>query len=301
MASPPVFRFAPSPTGLLHLGHAFSALYAYHAARAAKGRFLLRIEDIDSLRCRPEYVTQILDDLSWLGLEWEEPVRCQSNHMNEYADALKKLEALGVTYPCLASRSEIKAEVERHCGLNDAARDPDGALIYPGIYRHMDSAAIAKLMGIGKMANVRLDMAKAIALAGNSLTFQELGIGPDGQHGEVLCQPDLWGDVIVARKDTPTSYHLSVVVDDALQGISQITRGQDIFHATSIHRLLQKLLDLPEPLYNHHRLIKDHTGRRLSKSAADKSLKSLRQQGLSLNRLEEIIQSDANLAKTTLI
>jgi len=180
---------------------------------AAGGRFLLRIEDTDHTRCRREYVAQILDDLTWLGLKWEEPVRHQSMHMDDYARALSKLEALGVTYRCLASRSEIKNEVDRRTGLTHAPRDPDGALIYPGIYRHMDGDKTAKMMVPGRPASVRLNMAKAIKLAGGCLTFQEKGCGPQGQKGEVVCQPELWGDVILARKDTPTSYHLSVVVD----------------------------------------------------------------------------------------
>jgi len=297
MPSSPVFRFAPSPTGLLHLGHAFSALYSYRTAQAAGGRFLLRIEDIDHIRCRPEYETQIYDDLTWLGLEWPQPVRCQSHHMDDYTKALKKLEGLGVTYRCLASRREIKLEVERTTGLENAARDPDGALIYPGIYRNMDAEKTANLMAPGKPFSIRLNMAKAIELAGENLTFQEKGIGPQGQNGEVLCHPEAWGDVIIARKDTPTSYHLSVVVDDALQGVGEVTRGQDVFFATDIHRLLQKLLDLPVPHYNHHRLIRDEAGRRLSKSAADKSLKALRREGLSREEVLTMLQIDGDLAK----
>ena len=290
MSSPPVFRFAPSPTGLLHLGHAFSALYAFNAARAAGGKFLLRIEDIDHTRCRSEYVSQIFDDLSWLGLKWDEPVRHQSRHMADYAAALEKLEALGVTYRCLASRNEIRAEVERTTGLDAARRDPDGALIYPGMYRHMDAVKFNRLMVPGKAACIRLDMARAINLAGKTLTFQEKGSGPQGERGEVVCRPEAWGDVIIARKETPTSYHLSVVVDDAVQGISEVTRGQDVFHATSIHRLLQTLLQLPEPVYNHHRLIRDDSGRRLSKSAADKSLKALREEGFGPEELLHLVQ-----------
>ncbi len=297
MTSPPIFRFAPSPTGLLHLGHAFSALYAFNTAMAAGAEFLLRIEDIDHTRCRPEYVAQILDDLSWLGLKWAEPVRHQSEHMGDYARALKKLEALGITYPCVASRNEIRAEVERRSGLDNAARDPDGALIYPGIYRDRKDDEIAKMMASGAPACIRLNMAKAIERVGGNLTFQEKGSGSQGEHGKVLCRPQIWGDVIIARKEVPTSYHLSVVVDDALQGVSEVTRGEDVFYATAIHRLLQVLLELPEPDYNHHRLIKDETGRRLSKSAADKSLKALRREGITLEELLVIINSEKHLAK----
>ncbi len=297
MTSSPIFRFAPSPTGRLHLGHAFSALHAFDAAKAAGGRFLLRIEDIDHTRCRPEYVTQILEDLSWLGLSWEEPVRYQSEHMDDYKRALTKLEALGVTYQCLASRSEIKTHVEQRGGLGKAERDPDGALIYPGIYRNMDAEKTAEMIASGRPACVRLNMTKAIELVGDSLTFQEKGSGPQGECGKVLCSPQNWGDVVIARKETPTSYHLSVVVDDALQGVSEVTRGQDVFHATSIHRLLQVLLELPEPVYNHHRLIKDKTGAKLSKSAADKSLKAWRCQGFSVEELLEVIENEEHLAK----
>ncbi len=291
MTSPPVFRFAPSPTGFLHIGHAFSALYAFQAAQAAGGRFLLRIEDIDATRCRPEYATQILDDLAWLGLKWQQPVRVQSKHMKDYAQALKKLDALGLTYRCLASRSDIKAEVERSTGLDKAARDPDGALIYPGIYRHRQAGPSAKMRVHDKPFNVRLKMDEAIKLAGENLSFRENGAGPQGENGEVLCNPQAWGDIVIARKDTPTSYHLSVVVDDALQGISEVTRGEDVFYATGIHRLLQTLLELPQPHYNHHRLIRDEAGRRLSKTAADKSIKALRREGLSLDDLLHTIKA----------
>ncbi len=288
MTSPPIFRFAPSPTGLLHLGHAFSARHAFDAAKTAGGRFLLRIEDIDHTRCRPEYVAQILDDLSWLGLTWEKPVRCQSEHMDDYTRALQKLEALGITYRCLASRSEIKAHVEQRSGLEKAERDPDGALIYPGIYRNRSDQETARMTAADRPACVRINMTKAIELVGKNLTFQEKGSGPQGERGEVICNPQNWGDVVIARKDTPTSYHLSVVVDDALQGVSEVTRGQDVFYATSIHRLLQVLLELPQPDYNHHRLIKDETGAKLSKSAADKSLKAWRSQGYSVEELLEV-------------
>ena len=251
---------------------------------------MLRIEDIDHTRCRPKYVAQILEDLCWLGLNWEEPVRYQSQHMDDYTRALKKLEALGVTYRCLASRSEIKAHVEQRSGLGKAERDPDGALIYPGIYRNVGAEKTAEMIAPDKPACVRLNMSKAIEMAGDNLTFEEKGSGPQGERGKVLCHPQNWGDVVIARKETPTSYHLSVVVDDALQGISEVTRGQDVFHATSIHRLLQVLLGLPEPVYNHHRLIKDKTGSKLSKSAADKSLKAWRRQGFSVEELLEVIE-----------
>lgn len=291
MNSPPVFRFAPSPTGHLHLGHAYSALYGFDTARANGGRFLLRIEDIDPVRCRQEYIDQIFKDLRWLGLQWEEPVRHQSRHMNDYAKALGKLDTLGLTYPCYASRTMIRAEAERQYGANQPPRDPDGGLVYPGLYRQPSPGVSLKDIEPDTPANIRLDMAKALSLVGTSLTFQEMGSGPQGQYGEVLCQPHLWGDIVLARKDTPTSYHLSVVVDDALQGITQVSRGTDIFHATSIHRLLQTLLELPEPAYNHHSLVKDETGRRLSKSAADKSLKSLRQEGFNLEQLMALMHT----------
>lgn len=273
----PVFRFAPSPNGRLHLGHAYSALFTAREAEKAGGRLLLRIEDIDLLRCRSEFIEAIYEDLSWLGLTWEMPVRRQSEHFATYRQALASLEEAGVLYPCYATRSQIRAAVE---GKPGHPRDPDGAPIYPGLYRDRSEPAAPE----GPHA-MRLNHALALKLVrerlGRRPTFQEDGCGPDGATGLLPVTPEIWGDVILARKDIGTSYHICVVVDDALQGVTHITRGQDLFAATHIHRVLQVLLDLPEPVYCHHPLISDQTGRKLAKSAHDQSLASLRQAGVS--------------------
>lgn len=273
-----VVRFAPSPNGELHLGHAYSALLAYDAARRAGGRFLLRIEDIDIGRCRRHFEAQIYDDLAWLGLEWERPVRRQSEHFATYRKAAAELEALGVLYPCFATRREI-AEAARAKGRQ--MRDPDGALIYPGLYRDAPPGEIARRRANGEPYALRIDMARAIALArdrvGGHLSFK--AFDASGREKEVCADPARWGDAVIARKDVPASYHLAVVVDDALQGVTHVIRGQDLLAATGIHRLLQILLDLPQPLYHHHRLITGENGRKLSKSHRDKSLRSLRQEG----------------------
>lgn len=280
MPDRPVLRFAPSPNGHLHLGHAYSALYSYRRAKEIGGRFLLRIEDIDVARCTPEFTKQVIEDLTWLGLEWEEPVRCQSDHFDDYAGAIARLDQMGVLYPCFATRQEIRRAVE---GIAGHPVDPDGAPLYPGLSRELSLRERRTLIHQGKRYALRLDMDKAMAMArekhAGDITFQEHGSGPDGENGVLAPDPKIWGDVVIARKDIRTSYHLSVVLDDALQGVSHVTRGQDLFHATPIHRLLQVLLDLPEPTYEHHGLIRDEAGRRLSKSARDRSLLSLRAAG----------------------
>ena len=273
---PPVFRFAPSPNGYLHLGHALSALLNADRAAAAGGRLLLRIEDIDATRCRPEYEAAIYEDLAWLGLQWEQPVRRQSEHYDDYRRALAKLDALGLMYPSFESRAEI-ARLVTERGSN-WPRDPDGAPLYPGEAKSMAPVERARRMASGEPYALRLDMAAALARTG-PLTWPETGAGPSGETGTVAAEPSAWGDVILARKETPTSYHLSVVVDDAAQGVTNIVRGRDLFHATSVHRLLQALLGLPRPRYHHHRLILDSDGRKLSKSTAATSLRELRAQG----------------------
>lgn len=277
----PITRFAPSPNGWLHLGHAFSAIFASETAKALGGKFLLRIEDIDVGRCRPEYVQGIFDDLMWLGLTWEEPVRRQSEHFATYDAGLKKLRDMGLCYPCFATRKEISDAIEAS-GIGHARwpLDPDGAPLYPGLYKDLAPAELNRLMWEGRSYAWRLDTEKALALAedihGGPITFREDGEGPRGQKGKLPIKPMLFGDVILARKDVPTSYHLAVTLDDALQNVTVVTRGQDLFPATYIHRLLQVLLDLPEPAYRHHGLIRDETGRRLSKSAKDQGLRELR-------------------------
>jgi glutamyl-Q tRNA(Asp) synthetase len=272
-----VFRFAPSPNGYLHLGHALSALINADLARAAGGRLLLRIEDIDATRCRPEYEQAIYEDLAWLGVAWEQPVRRQSEHFNDYRAALAKLDAMGLVYPSFESRAEIAARIAQG---EPWPRDPDGAPLYPGAAKHMAAEERARRIASGAPYALRLDMKAALARVG-ALTWQESGAGPAGETGMIVADPAAWGDVILARKETPTSYHLAVVVDDAMQGVTDVVRGQDLFYATGVHRLLQELLDLPAPRYRHHRLILDETGRKLSKSTQATALRALRAKGLT--------------------
>ena len=341
----PVFRFAPSPNGELHLGHALSALLNFDTARETGGRFLLRIEDIDPARCHPEYEVQIYEDLRWLGLDWEEPVRRQSEHVAEYQAALDELKASRLVYPAFLSRAEVKAHVteyEKNCGR--WKYDPDGTPHYPTLERGLDPDEAAARIARGYRHMWRLNVEKAIGALNEPRTplwpaghlplkggdrmeradrplataqqEQELsesdtvtasqspplrGRWPAGQRGvspthltptqltwletntgtpnETPANPALWGDVVLWRWDAPSSYHLSVVLDDALQGVTDVVRGMDLFHATHVHRLLQELLGLPQPVYHHHPLIKDETGQKLSKSIASTGLKALREAG----------------------
>ncbi|HEV7371642.1 tRNA glutamyl-Q(34) synthetase GluQRS [Arenibaculum sp.] len=265
-----VTRFAPSPTGLLHLGHAHSALFAWRAAREPGGRFLLRIEDIDPTRCRPEFDEALRRDLAWLGLSWPLPVRRQSEHMDDYAAALARLDALGVVYPCFCTRKDIEEEIAR---AGHAPHGPDGPL-YPGTCRRLAADERAARRDAGQPFALRLDVARAAALAG-SLAWH------DRAHGPLRAAPETLGDVVLARKDVPTSYHLSVTVDDHLQGVTLVTRGEDLFHATHLHRLLQALLGYEVPDYHHHGLLTDAQGRRLSKRDGALSLAALREAGRS--------------------
>ena len=276
----PVLRFAPSPNGPLHLGHALSALTGLAWARRLGGRYMLRIEDIDPERSSEAHVEGIFRDLAWLGVPWEEPVLRQSQHLDRYAAAAARLAEMGLLYPCFASRREI-ADASAAAGT---PRDPDGAPLYPGLHRRMPAAEAAARRQRGEPFVMRLDMTRALALArdrldGTPLDFVELDESGTGQR--LACDPARWGDVVIQRKDVPTSYHLSVVVDDAEQGITHVTRGRDLFAATDIHRLLQVLLGLPAPVYAHHRLIMDESGRKLAKSARDTSLAELRAGGAS--------------------
>ncbi|ENR67879.1 tRNA glutamyl-Q(34) synthetase GluQRS [Brucella abortus] len=276
----PVFRFAPSPNGQLHLGHAYSALLNANMAEQSGGRFLLRMEDIDTARCTPALEQGIYDDLHWLGLRWETPVRRQSEHFGEYRNALTKLADKGLVYPAFLRRSEVRKRISEACARGDDwPSDPDGTPLYPQDERNMSEKEQMEHIVSGAPYVWRLDMDKALASAGEPLFWNESGAGPDGETGRLAADPARWGDVVIARKDTPTSYHLSVVVDDALQGITHIVRGRDLFHATSVHRLLQKLLGLPEPLYHHHDLVLGEDGQKLSKSRKDTALTSLREQG----------------------
>ncbi len=274
----PVFRFAPSPNGYLHLGHALSALLNFDMARAAGGRLLLRIEDIDATRCRPQYEQAMYDDLAWLGIVWEQPVRRQSAHFDDYRAALARLDAQGLVYPSFESRGEIARRIAEREREGPWPRDPDGAPLYPGSGKSLAAAERRRRIDAGEPYALRLDLAAACARAG-ALAWTETGSGPSGESGTVAAEPAAWGDVVLARKETPTSYHLSVVIDDALQGVTHVVRGQDLFWSTSVHRLLQSLLGLPAPIYHHHRLILDAGGQKLSKSTRATALRALRESG----------------------
>jgi glutamyl-Q tRNA(Asp) synthetase len=261
-----VTRFAPSPTGLLHLGHAHSALLGWRRARAGQGRFLLRIEDIDQGRCREEFVAAIFEDLAWLGLRWQPEVRRQSLHFAEYAEALDRLAAQGLLYPCFCTRADIKE-------MGGAPHGPDGP-IYPGLCRRLSEAEREERRASGKPFALRLKMDEAVRIAG-PLTWEDLSAGVQ------TARPDVFGDVVLARKDTPASYHLAVTWDDAKQGVTLVTRGVDLFPASHLHRLLQALLGLPVPRWHHHPLLTGPDGRRLAKRDGAPSIRSLRERGLS--------------------
>lgn len=270
-----VTRFAPSPTGWLHLGHAYAALFAAEEALKNSGRFLLRLEDIDITRSRPEYEAAIYEDLQWLGLQWEKPVLKQSEHLADYRAALRKLESLGVLYPCFCTRREIQEEITR---AGQAPHGPDGPP-YPGTCKIFSSDEAAKRIAAGRDYALRIDLASAMALAGPNLIWEDVA------HGTFIADPVLLGDVVLARKDTPTSYHLAVVVDDAAQGITLVTRGEDLLPATHLHRVLQQLLGLPVPHWKHHRLITDENGKRLAKRDDARSLRTLRELGWTVERV----------------
>ncbi len=273
-----VFRFAPSPTGLLHLGHAYSALFTWSEAAAAGGRCLLRIEDIDLGRCRPEFETAIAEDLAWLGLTWETPVRRQSAHMEDYHAALDRLAGMDLLYPCFCTRKEIQAEI---AAAPSAPHGPDGPL-YPGTCKRLSQAERQARLDAGDAYALRLHMDRAAALSG-SLSFT------DARAGTVAVDSAGCGDVVLARKDVPTSYHLAVVVDDGLQGVTHVTRGEDLLFATHVHRVLQAVLELPEPAYHHHRLLLDDAGKRFAKRNKAVTLQELRAQGGSPDDIRRMI------------
>ncbi|MGZ5803334.1 MAG: tRNA glutamyl-Q(34) synthetase GluQRS [Xanthobacteraceae bacterium] len=283
----PVFRFAPSPNGYLHLGHAFSALLNFDLAHATGGRLLLRIEDIDPTRCRPEFEAAIYEDLAWLGIAWEEPVLRQSEQMESYRAALKRLEDDGLIYPSFESRAEIARLVaQRERGEQSWPHDPDGVPLYPGAARELSAAERKKRIDAGEPYALRLDMATAIARTG------QLDITERDESGTVktgAAMPSAWGDVVLGRKETPTSYHLSVVVDDARQGVTHVVRGQDIAAATRVHRVLQALLGFPAPIYYHHRLIRDADGHKLAKSTGATALRTLRGRGMTPSDVRRIV------------
>ena len=266
----PVLRFAPSPNGRLHLGHAYSALVTWNAAALLGGTALLRIEDIDAERSKPEFVAAILEDLHWLGLNWPEPVMRQSERMDAYADAGNQLRDQGLLYPCFCSRSDIAARADD--------TDPDGAPLYPGTCRHLDRGEQIERLERGDPVQFRLDTREAMASTG-MLSFTVVGPLVTDRPQIRFARPERWGDVVLQRKGTPTSYHLSVVVDDAAQGITHVTRGRDMEAATDIHVLLQMLLGLPSPIYHFHRLILDDQGKKLAKSKGSQSLADLRAEG----------------------
>jgi glutamyl-Q tRNA(Asp) synthetase len=276
----PVFRFAPSPNGPLHLGHALSALLNADMAGRTGGRMLVRIEDVDGTRARPEYERAILDDLDWLGIPYETPVRRQSEHADDYAAALERLAALGLVYRSFLSRTEIAAAIrfEEARSGRPCPRDPDGAPLYPDIDRVRPVAEAEALAAAGRPHALRLDMEKAISLAG-PLAWEEFGDDPDGPGETVAADPAAWGDAVLAGKFMPAAYHLAVVVDDALQGVTDVVRGRDLYFATAVHRLLQTLLGLPAPRYHHHRLIVGPDGRKLSKSKDAAGLSALQEAG----------------------
>jgi len=277
----PVFRFAPSPNGRLHLGHALSALTNEALARKADGRLLLRIEDIDLTRSRPKFVAGIIEDLGWLGITFEPDIRRQSQHFDDYAVALGALQERGLVYPCFCSRQAIRAAVAAHEARSGRPwrLDPDGAPLYPGCCRALAPEEAARRSAAGEPHVLRLDMAKALITSGNARSYAVFDA--DGAIRMVEPRPERWGDVVLARKDVPTSYHLAVVVDDALQGVTHVVRGRDLEAATDIHVVLQRLLGLPTPLYHFHRLLLDEDGRKLAKSRQSESLAELRASGVS--------------------
>ena len=270
-----VTRFAPSPTGHLHLGHAFSAFQGWKRARGANGQFLLRLEDIDPVRCRPDYAAAIQEDLTWLGLDWDGVPRAQSEHLAEYRAVLDVLADRGLVYPCFCTRSDIAREAAASAG---APHGPDGVKLYPGTCRRLSAAEREERIAAGERFAVRLDMAAAHR---PSLSFHEEG------EGRVDCRPERFGDVVLARKDAPASYHLCVTHDDAVQGVTLVTRGADLKPATDVHRLLQALLGWPTPVYAHHRLLADEAGRRLAKRERARSLRSFRAEGISARAIIE--------------
>lgn len=272
LATTPILRFAPSPNGALHLGHAYSALFNERIAAEIKGRLLLRIEDLDQTRCKPQFVAGIIEDLVWLGLRFPAPPRRQSEHGDDYAAALARLDERGLIYPCFCSRTEVRR-------ASGDRLDPDGAPFYPGTCRGVSLAEARDRIAQGDKAAFRLNMQRAIDAAPAGLSWTEYGEGAvPSRHP---AAPEVWGDVVLRGRDLAASYHLAVVVDDALQGVTDVARGRDLLAATSVHRLLQALLGLAEPRYRHHRLVLDPNGAKLSKSRQSVSLAELRAMGLA--------------------
>ena len=272
LATTPILRFAPSPNGALHLGHAYSALINERIAAEINGCVLLRIEDLDRARCKPQFVAAIIDDLAWLGLRFPAPLRRQSEHSDDYVEALVRLDQRGLVYPCFCSRAEVKR-------ASGGRLDPDGASFYPGTCRALSPAQARDRLARGDRAAFRLDMKRAIDAAPAGLCWAEYGEGAVPSRRSAA--PEVWGDVVLRGRDLAASYHLAVAVDDALQGVTDVARGRDLLAATAVHRLLQALLDLAEPRYRHHRLVLDQDGAKLSKSRQSVSLAELRANGLT--------------------
>jgi glutamyl-Q tRNA(Asp) synthetase len=279
MSVSPVTRFAPSPTGRLHLGHAFSAGFAFRSAMEKGGKFLLRIEDIDFTRCRREFERDLLEDLHWLGISWEQPVRRQSEHLSDYALAASSLRERGLLYPCFCTRKDILREIESAGGAPHSSEGP----LYPGLCRHLTEDERQSRIASGQSFAMRLNLTKAIEVCGDNLEWLDLERGPQ------KAQPELLGDVVLVRKDIGCSYHLAVVYDDALQGVTRVTRGRDLFEATHLQRLLQALLGLAVPEYHHHALLNDASGRRLAKRDNPETLRSLRERGVSAAQVKAMI------------
>lgn len=284
--SRPVFRFAPTPNGHLHLGHALSALMNAELAARCDGVLILRIEDIDKTRCKPEFEAAIYEDLAWLGLTWEQPVRRQSDHFDAYGAAVARLAEQGLLYRSFESRSDIARIVAASTSPDKWPRDPDGAPLFPGAALHPDDEA--RLVAESAPFAWRLDMDKALARTG-LLTWTERGHAHEEGRGIVNAEPEAWGDVVLAGKDKPTSYHLSVVIDDALQGVTDVVRGADLHPSTAVHRVLQTLLGLPQPHYSHHPLIMGDDGKKLSKSAGAPSLREMRAQGATAGEIRRMV------------
>jgi glutamyl-Q tRNA(Asp) synthetase len=287
LATPPVLRFAPSPNGALHLGHAYSALMNDRLAAETGGRLILRIEDLDRARCKPEFEAAIVDDLAWLGLRFPAPWRRQSEHRDDYAAALARLDRQGLVYPCFCSRSEA---ARASAGL----RDPDGAPLYLGTCRALTSAEARARLARGDKAAFRLNMSRAVAAAPADLSWVEYGEGVI--PSERAAAPAVWGDIVLSGRDLAASYHLAVVMDDALQGVSDVVRGRDLLVATAVHRLLQALLLCPAPRYRHHRLVLDHNGQKLSKSRQSASVAELRERGLKPDEVRAALGFGAGAA-----
>ncbi|WNJ90781.1 tRNA glutamyl-Q(34) synthetase GluQRS [Bosea sp. 685] len=283
----PVFRFAPSPNGRLHLGHALSVLTNERLAHKLGGRLLLRIEDIDITRCKPEFEAGIREDLAWLGLRFDGAVRRQSEHVESYAEAARRLQARGLVYPCFCSRQVIKRAVALHKAWRV---DPDGAPLYPGTCRACDPAEAAARIGAGEPHLLRLAMDRAIEVIGGAAGY--VAFDEAGQERSVAAEPADWGDVVLARKEVPTSYHLSVALDDALQGVTHVVRGRDLEAATDIHVVLQRLLGLPTPRYHFHPLLSDETGQKLAKSRLSESLADLRARGVTAAEIRAQLSFD---------